>query len=58
VIHRVIDIQGSGDSKQFITKGDANDNPDIDPVSPEQVKGEVMFAVPKPGWVTLILRSG
>lgn len=58
VIHRVIDIEESGDSKQFITKGDANDNPDIDPVSLEQVKGKVMFAVPKLGWVTLILRSG
>ncbi len=57
VIHRVVDIEESGGSRQFITKGDANDNPDIEPVSPEQVKGKVMFAVPKVGWVTLILRS-
>ena len=58
VIHRVIDIQGSGDSRQFITKGDANDSPDMVPVSPEQVKGRLIFAVPKLGWVTLMLRSG
>ena len=58
VIHRVIDIEESDGSTQFITKGDANDNPDIDPVSPEQVRGKVMFAVPKLGWVTLILRRG
>jgi len=58
VIHRVIDIEGSGGSRQFITKGDANDSPDMDPVSPAQVKGKVMFAVPKLGWVTLMLRSG
>jgi len=58
VIHRVVDIQGSGDSKQFITKGDANSVPDAAPVSPEQVKGKVIFALPKVGWVTLILRSG
>jgi len=57
VIHRVIDIEESGESRQFITKGDANDNPDSDLVSPAQVKGKVMFAVPKVGWVTLILRS-
>lgn len=58
VIHRVIDIEESGGSRQFITKGDANERRDIDPVSPEQIKGKVMFAVPKVGWVTLILRSG
>ena len=58
VIHRVIDIEESEGSTQFITKGDANKNRDTDPVSPEQVKGRVMFAVPKVGWVTLILRSG
>lgn len=58
VIHRVIDIEESGSAKQFITKGDANDNPDIAPVSPEQVKGRVMLNVPKLGWVTLFFRSG
>jgi signal peptidase len=58
VIHRVIDIEDSGGSRQFITKGDANDSPDIDPVSPSQVKGKAMFSVPKVGWVVLFLRRG
>jgi len=58
VIHRVIDIEESGGAKQFITQGDANDNPDATPVSPEQVKGRVMLNVPKLGWVTLFFRSG
>jgi signal peptidase len=58
VIHRVVATEGSGDARQFITKGDANDRPDIDPVSAEEVKGKAMFAVPKLGWVTLILRRG
>jgi len=58
VIHRVVAIQGSGDSRQFITKGDANNIPDASPVSPEQVRGKLIFAVPKIGWVTLLLRSG
>jgi len=58
VIHRVIDIQESDGSTQFITKGDANSIPDASPVSLEQVKGRLIFAVPKLGWVTLILRSG
>lgn len=58
VIHRVVDIEERGDVRQFITKGDANSVPDAAPVAPEQVKGKVMFALPKLGWVTLILRSG
>ena len=57
VIHRVIDIEESDGSTQFITKGDANDNRDVAPVSSEQVRGKVMFVVPKVGWVTLVLRS-
>jgi len=58
VIHRVIEIRETEGSKFFITKGDANDNPDIAPVSPEQVKGRVMLNVPRLGWVTLFFRSG
>jgi signal peptidase len=58
VIHRVIEIEESGGAKQFITKGDANSVADMDPVSPEQVKGRVILNVPRLGWVTLFFRSG
>jgi len=58
VIHRVIDIEESDGSRQFITKGDANDNADMAPVASDRVKGKVMFNVPKVGWVALLLRSG
>lgn len=58
VIHRVIEIQETEGSKFFITKGDANSVADMDPVSPEQVKGRVMLNVPRLGWVTLFFRSG
>jgi len=58
VIHRVIDIEETGGSRQFITKGDANDNADVAPVSSDRVKGKVVFNVPKVGWVALVLRSG
>ena len=57
VIHRVVEIDESSGSRQFITQGDANDEPDAEPVVPEQVQGKMMFAVPKLGWVTLMLRS-
>ena len=57
VIHRVIKIDDDNGYRQFITQGDANDSLDIAPVSAEQLQGKVMFAVPKIGWVTLIMRS-
>lgn len=57
-VHRVIDIEESGGVTQFITKGDANDIADVEPVLAEQVRGKVIFAVPKVGWVTLVLRHG
>ena len=43
--HRVVKIEhepGPG----FITKGDANNNPDITPVLPDQIVGSVAFNIP------------
>lgn len=57
VIHRVIELQEGGDSKLFITKGDANDDIDSDPVHPSQVTGKVSFVIPKLGWVGIIVRD-
>jgi len=57
VMHRVVDIQETEDSKFFITKGDANKNPDSDPVVPEQVVGKVVFRIPKIGWVAILVKG-
>lgn len=57
VMHRVIVIQEGNGSKLFITKGDANDDPDSDPVHPNQVTGKVSFITPKVGWVGIIVRD-
>ena len=46
VVHRVIKIEKSG---SFVTKGDANNTIDADPVDPRNVTGKVMFAVPEGG---------
>lgn len=56
VIHRVIDIGGSENSKVFVTKGDANNAPD-DPVLQNQVLGKVVFTIPKLGWVSVYLKT-
>jgi signal peptidase len=52
-IHRVHEILEEGDNLEFITKGDANNNPDIFPVSPGQITGQVVFKIPKIGWISI-----
>jgi len=57
IMHRVIAIQEDGASKFFVTKGDANDNRDSDPVIPEQVIGKVVFKIPSIGWLSIIVKQ-
>jgi len=58
IAHRVVAIEEAPDGGPFFrTKGDANKNPDTDPVRPEQVVGKVVLVVPKAGWPAIALRS-
>jgi signal peptidase len=57
VMHRVIEIQETEGAKFFITKGDANDEPDKDQVIPENVVGKHVLTVPKIGWVAIVIKS-
>jgi signal peptidase len=58
VMHRVIEIQETeAGSKVFITKGDANDEPDSEPVIPENVVGKAVMTVPKVGWASIIVKQ-
>ncbi|MEW6188574.1 MAG: signal peptidase I [Actinomycetota bacterium] len=57
VIHRVTEIWQKGNDRLFVTKGDANDSPDTDPVHPDQIMGKVTFVVPKLGWVSIGVRN-
>jgi len=57
MMHRVVEIQEVGGSKLFITKGDANDEPDADPVIPENVVGKAVFNIPKIGWVAIVVKG-
>ena len=56
IIHRVIDTTGSKGSKVFVTKGDANTQPD-DPILQSQVLGKVLFTIPKLGWISVYLKT-
>ena len=57
VMHRVVDIQETEDLRFFITKGDANDEPDKDPVIPENVVGKLVLTIPKIGWASIVVKS-
>jgi len=56
-VHRVYDIQTKENGEiLFITQGDANNEPDVEPVKPEQIQGKVVFNIPKIGWIPLSLK--
>jgi len=54
IIHRVVDIDRSGELTRFVTKGDANGRPDGSPVLPGQLEGRLLFSIPKLGWIRLL----
>jgi len=57
VMHRVVEIEETEAGKFFITKGDANDKPDTDPVIPENIVGKVVFTIRKIGWVAIAVKG-
>ena len=56
--HRIVALAFGSDGKQFVTQGDANGAPDLAPVKPEQVRGEVWYSVPKVGYVATSMAAG
>jgi hypothetical protein len=41
----------------FVTKGDANDSPDSEPVLGANVAGKVIFTIPKVGWIAVGVKN-
>jgi signal peptidase len=56
-VHRVVEIQGTEGNVVFITQGDANDEPDANPVIPENVVGRAVFDVPRIGWAAIAVKE-
>ncbi|UCE28732.1 MAG: signal peptidase I [Candidatus Bathyarchaeota archaeon] len=56
-LHRVVDIQQAEGARLFITKGDDNPIPDSDPVFPAQIKGKLIFSLPKVGWISIYFKT-
>lgn len=57
IFHRIIDIVEDGGVKKYKTKGDNNPVPDTDLVNAENIRGKVIYTLPKIGRPTLILRQ-
>jgi signal peptidase len=51
VTHRVVDIDTSTRPTTYIFKGDANRGPDLEPIVPDRIVGEVWFHVPYLGTI-------
>ena len=56
-LHRVVEITESETGKIFITKGDANPAPDPDLVFPNQIRGKLIYTIPKLGWISITLKN-
>lgn len=53
--HRVVGLSVLADgTREFVTQGDANNAPDIEPVREVQVRGKVIYSIPMVGWATTI----
>ncbi|OGO78249.1 MAG: signal peptidase I [Clostridiales bacterium GWB2_37_7] len=58
ITHRIIEIkEKEKEGIRFRTKGDNNSGPDTELVKPEDVKGTVVYVIPKIGWPTLLIKS-
>jgi signal peptidase I len=57
VTHRVLAVDDSSGAPVFTTKGDANEDPDVDPVTASAVQGRLWFGVANLGRLSAILHS-
>lgn len=57
VTHRVLAVDQVNGRRQFVTKGDANEDPDPTPVPADAVRGRVVFGVPILGRLVRAVRS-
>ncbi len=57
VTHRVIERTGSGIDLRFVTKGDASEAADLDPVSPGAIVGRATLIIPLIGFLVVGIRT-
>ena len=57
ISHRIIDISEGEEGINFKTKGDNNSSEDEELVKPENIKGKIVYSIPKVGLLTLLIKS-
>ena len=57
ITHRVMNVVEGQDQPSFITKGDANEDFDVAPVSASSVIGKVVFDIPYLGYLSSFIKS-
>jgi signal peptidase len=57
ITHRVINISTNDNQRVFYTKGDANENPDLTPITSEDVIGKVVLVIPLLGYLVNFAQS-
>jgi signal peptidase len=57
ILHRVIRIDINEGRNQYVTKGDANKDPDIAPVPATDILGKSIFTIPKLGWIQIFIKN-
>lgn len=58
ITHRIIEvIETKNDGVKYRTKGDNNSGPDTELVKPQDVRGTIVYVVPKVGWPTLLVKA-
>ena len=57
VVHRIVRIAEQNGERLFITKGDANNVEDKNPVHASQVEGKLLMTVPGVGQISMLLHS-
>jgi len=55
--HRVVEVHRSENSVRFVTKGDANENRDPEPVYRSDLVGTVSFTIPYVGYLSVFASS-
>lgn len=57
IFHRIIEVVSDKEEVKYRTKGDNNSAVDKDLVKISDVRGKVVYTIPKIGWPTLLLKS-
>jgi signal peptidase len=57
VLHRIVAIDTSGGTRRFVTQGDANAEPDPDPVGLQGPGDKVVFSIPWLGYLVHFARG-